>query len=139
MSNDELLKPRYKVIADFPQWSAFKHNKGDILFLKGIHFVGSGTSKSINEKEIVLYPHLFKKLEWWEERELSDMPDYVKLIFNDKISFVHKVHKWKSERNSDGQPLYHYYNLVDAMSTGCVVDLEPATKEEYDAYRQTKS
>jgi hypothetical protein len=38
MTTEELLQPRYKVIADFPQWSVFTHKVGDILELRGVHF-----------------------------------------------------------------------------------------------------
>src|SRR4051812_36607757 len=77
MTVQELLRPRYLVVADFPQWSAFVHKKDDILELRGIHFVGNGTAKSINENEIDNYPAIFRKLEWWEMREESDMPEYI--------------------------------------------------------------
>lgn len=77
MTKEELLIPRYLCIADFPQWSTFTHKKGEILILKGIHFVGSGTAKSINENEINNYPSVFRQLKWWEYREIKDMPEYI--------------------------------------------------------------
>lgn len=89
MSVEDLLKVRYKVIADFPQWSSFRYKKGDILELRGIHFVGEGTAKAINEKEIVDYPGIFKKLEWWEDREEKDMPKYLKK--HDEILLIKEI------------------------------------------------
>lgn len=97
MSTEELLKPRYKVIADF--WnSPFK--VGHIIEMTGkskrfplmggnnmenwetwIDTDGGGANcYSIIKFES--YPHLFKKLEWWEERGLD---------FFSQIKYV----KWK--------------------------------------------
>lgn len=30
------------------------------------------------ENDFNLYPHFFKKLEWWEDRLIDDMPNFVK-------------------------------------------------------------
>ena len=66
MTTEELLKPRYKVIADYPfmQWAL-----GQIILL---------TTGNDGDYYFEKFPHLFKKLEWWEERKPEDMPEYVK-------------------------------------------------------------
>jgi hypothetical protein len=71
MSIEDLLKPRYKVIADYPN-TPFK--VGEILQRKeGDWLNDKGWSKLYEP-----YPHLFKKLEWWEDRKLEYMPHFLK-------------------------------------------------------------
>lgn len=122
MTPEDLMKPRYKVIADFPQWSSFKYKIGDLLEKLGIHFVGSGTSRGINENEIDLYPAIFKKLEWWEERKESDMPQYVKKgeRFYD-LSNANE--KYPDSFMFDYPMTEHWVAYYDCL---------PATKEEYE-------
>ncbi|MEO7044706.1 MAG: hypothetical protein ABI091_05315 [Ferruginibacter sp.] len=126
MSNEELMIPRYMVMIDFPQWSVFSHKKGDILELKGIHFVGKGTSKSINENEINKYPEIFKELHWSNERLNKDLPEYVKIVSGDK--FIGEVGRVSAYR---ANTLIVYFKNGDAHFRpifGCV----PSTKEEYE-------
>lgn len=69
MSIEELLLPRYKVTADYPD-SEFQ--VGEILLQckDGIRLVSLTRNMYIDWFKIDKYPHLFKKLEWWEERDL---------------------------------------------------------------------
>jgi hypothetical protein len=123
MSNEELMIPRYIVMVDFPQWSVFSHKKGDILELKGIHFVGKGTSKSVNESEIDKYPFIFRKLHWSENRKESDMPEYVKDIYNDRILKV--ADKGQNRR------VWHIENEIEFRFIRGKSFI-PATKKEYE-------
>lgn len=122
--------PRYKVIADFIQWSVFKYKIGDILYKKGIHFVGSGSARGVNENEIDLYPAIFRKLNWWEERKVEDMPEYVKGIvgyFKDKIyKIAHPAQngrEWHVDNEIEHRTFVSYGN-----------DFTPATEQEYNDY-----
>jgi hypothetical protein len=63
LSVEELLKTRYKLIADYP---------GNYLPIGHIFYL-------IQDEYHGQYPHLFKKLEWHEDRSENDMPEYVKL------------------------------------------------------------
>lgn len=130
MTKEELLKPRYKVKAPWPEMRA--RFKGDpIIVLDSQDKDGYYTTNGhYQESFFKMYPHLFKPLEWWEEREEKDMPEYLKLEFNNKIHFVHKVERWSGE-NSYGAPLYEYINKVGYKTTSCVSDLLPATEKEY--------
>lgn len=72
MTPEELLRPRYKVIADYPgnAWEV------GLVIPSEYHAI-----KIITDNMIAFYdkyPHLFRKLEWWEERNIEDMPGYVK-------------------------------------------------------------
>jgi len=80
---DDLMKPRYKVIADYPD---NEFSVGEILPDEVV---------SNEEDEILKYPHLFKKLEWWEERRESEMPEYVKIF-----DVVERFDKFKSRWES---------------------------------------
>ena len=128
MTSEELLKPRYKIIAAIP----FKEEEdfwrvGEILDRNwGWH----GDDEDGFKYHISDYPHLFKKLEWWEERKVEEMPEYVKLIIGNKTAFVHKVEKWDG-CNAYGIPMYYFKNQVGYVSPRSVTDLLPASYDEY--------
>jgi hypothetical protein len=81
----ELLLPRYKVIADFPgNWNAV----GTI-----IEFGSSAPLKVYCDgggHEVDKYPHIFRKLEWWEERTEEERPPYVKHIQTGQVFKTHQ-------------------------------------------------
>lgn len=131
---DNLMKPRYKVIADYPR-SCF--NIGDILRVSGDcagkGYTGSGVMPaSVYKPE--LYPHLFRKLEWWEDRTPEEMPEYVKFYQPMPEMFkIGKVEKWELRRTrpivtTDADRVRR--ELSDA-------DL-PSTEQEYLNYQQSK-
>lgn len=130
MSNEELMRPRYKVIAGYPS----NQNKvGDIITIQ---------RSTRDQVELVCgwydkFPHLFKKLEWWEEREIEEMPEYVKVVIDDKPGFVHKVEGWVGN-NAYGVPMYGFKNRVGYVSPRSVTDLLPATAAEYEQYINQK-
>jgi len=69
-------------------------------------------------------PHLFRKLAWWEGRDVKDMPVYLKAI---KQDFVCK-------------PIYHeddaglFYLDETGVDQLLTMDFIPATLEEYNQY-----
>ena len=96
MTARELLQPRYEVIADYPK-SDFK--VGQII---------QCSDDLVNDKDVGAfllkfkysfdkYPHLFKKLNWWEHRKVEDMPKKLicKAIPND--TEVQKIESWDME------------------------------------------
>ena len=87
MKSAELLKPRFKVIADYPK-SVFKVGEtlhGDLIYC------------DTNGPKYSDYPHLFRKLNWWEERKKEDMPK--KLISRlNKDSEVFEILSWDMNR-----------------------------------------
>lgn len=113
MSIEELLKPRFKVIADWLGNDCFI--VGDIFFDDDIR----RTTKKWKNAVFSGFPHLFKKLEWWEERKKSDMPEYAyDNAYDNKIGKVIRV-------LDRGVCITQKDNLVNW------VDCYPATKEEY--------
>lgn len=127
MTPEELLQPRWKVIADFPKSS---YNIGQILipfFIKdeGLQKWYIQDDYDYSWIRIEDYPAIFKKLEWWEERDVQDLPQYIK--FNDsgdiykvieynEYFFIIEINK---NRTSSHWPL-SYLRIVT-----------PVTEEEY--------
>jgi hypothetical protein len=74
MNAKELLKPRFEVINDYPN-NNYKLNQ----VIETEENWLEGHSSSYFEE----YPHLFKKLNWWESRKLEDMPKKLKSLCND--------------------------------------------------------
>lgn len=135
MTPEELLMPRYKVIADYPN-SPFS----GILTLKkywdGVKYEWYGHDGLYSEYDSFFkgYPHLFKPLEWWEEREIEDMPKYVKLekdYMETKVG-VYEVEKIDND-NSIGCSMI-WINQRGLPIGHSKLKIAPATKEEYETY-----
>lgn len=131
-SIDHLLKPRYKVIADFPK---AKYIVGEIL-----HVVDSideadrfpfqqGHSPIMNDAgQFDKYPHLFKKLQWWEDRKSEEMPEYVIRSKMDKSKEVLRVlHPSCNSRifGHEDNTIEHRFIYPEARG------FTPATEAEY--------
>ena len=118
MTKEELLKPRWKVIADFPD-SDYK--VGDIEDRNWTKYVNGEDDTDGIVWQISDFPHLFKQLEWWEERTISQLPDYVKYnnrIYKVKEKFLGSVRCEKHPFDGLG---------LDAGLGSCL----PATEIEY--------
>lgn len=72
MTSSELMNPRYEVIADYP---SNQNSIGSVLECPNYDndFTKKYWAESNNK-----YPHLFRKMNWWEKRNKRDMP--MKLI-----------------------------------------------------------
>lgn len=105
MTTEELLKPRYKVIADYPHsWFTI----GEII------------QDNFVSLSLKLYPNIFKELKWWEKREVEDLPKYLKIG-----DCIRKVIKWdlildKVTVTNSKEDKTNYISLY-----------EPSTEEEY--------
>jgi hypothetical protein len=152
MSIEELLKPRYKVIADYPfrdhfllseiielnEFDGRNHLSKDMQewFVIKPKLNGTGSPMSWYESNFNKYPHLFKRLEWWEERDEKDMPEYVKHKIDAE---VYKLKKQAETTPSDAYCVKRasiesesYYQWLS------LYDLLPATYEEYEQYLQSQ-
>lgn len=91
MTAQELLKPRFEVIADYPD-SEFK--VGEIEDRDWMKYVNGEDETDGILWKISDFPHLFRKLNWWEHRKVEDMPKKLicKAITNDKI--VRIIEEW---------------------------------------------
>lgn len=126
---EELMMPRYKVMADYPD---NKNKVGDI-----IEVLHAGTKEAA---ELVCrwydkFPVIYKRLEWWEERKPEEMPEYVKWDYDPKTDdintkgLVEKVIKWAQ----DG-----YGVVINESMIIATCHWLPATCEEYEQYNKRK-
>ena len=135
----ELLNPRFEVIADYPK-SEFKI--GDILHRilyatdDVFHSDKNAGVGGLDLKDIEKYPHLFRKLNWWEKRNVNEMPEYLKQKVEPNIEIYQyeKIIRWEMN-NTIGV-------ISDKDMTCCDLELWskknqylPATKKEYENYQ----
>lgn len=113
----ELLAPRYKVIADYPG-SPFKINE----VIPPELILGNGLDR---------FPVIFKKLEWWQERDVSQMPRYLK-DKDGKIGMFEQTY----DGNLRGSVMVTFEN-GDATVRN-INDFAPATETEYLNYIKSK-
>jgi hypothetical protein len=106
---EELMMPRFKVMIDYPD-SDYK--VGQIVENIGVGYIAFLDS----------YPNIFKKMDWWEERQSGQMPDY---ISNGKI--VLKVDKHFSSSWDE----FTQYGAKCGDSYYSYSRMKPATEAEY--------
>lgn len=133
MKVEELLKPRYKVIADYPNSEfpvgiiAYKYY-AEWVFLNGI----------VSTIHLPAYPNIFKKLEWWEEREEKDMPEYVKMCVYIKPC-TNNTENLELKQNQIVKPDKWGLNCFEISHWVFSAKLSvPATIEDYEQYQQSK-
>jgi len=92
MTVEQLMQPRYKVVVDYPH-SPFTDNQIICLQNVGGYWRYSWAEHDGIEFETESffkdYPHLFKPMAWWEERDVKDMPEYVKSL----VGSEHRIYK----------------------------------------------
>jgi len=99
MTAKELMQPRFEVIETYPK-SKFK--KGDILErIPNATNDWYNADKSLINADILLeeieqYPHLFRKLNWWEKRTADQMPKKVMSILDEKGD-TFEIQEWDME------------------------------------------
>lgn len=127
MTVEELLKPRYKVIALWP------HSEKDGWVLNRVYDVtGIG---ELGESQLNKFPHLFKPLQWYHDRTRGEIElvEYVKWV-QSKKGIIGKVIEWRQghlgwECRVEGYP--GAWNPSES-------NLTPATKEEYETFKTLK-
>ena len=139
-SKEELLVPRYKVSEQGYPCMPFEPNEillldqidKDNIFKTGYFFIRK--ARFWYESFLKSFPSIFRKLEWWEERSIEDMPEYVMNTTPDNTSQYHKVKQWH-QSESKWEPFF-------AQLVGDVVEdrrfsiafFQPATFDEYNAF-----
>lgn len=137
MSIEQLMKSRFKVVADYPN-SPFRC--GDILEIVADpvdKWYCYRTGRTYNV-EVKSYPKVFQSIEWWQDRNPEEMPEYV---WYDATGFspkekliVLKVAKWVEE--PDGEV---WADANDPIGYCTYHMPRPATIEEYNQYKSTIS
>jgi hypothetical protein len=136
MSIEELLKPRVKVIAPMP---LMKNKVGEFLYRqeddKGNIWFGISAGKEMHFfklEDFREWSNIFHICEWWEERKESEMPEYVKDLYDQepfKIVSKHPISKDEYLITNRPKPA-HYAHIKHFL---------PATEEEYIQYQQNKN
>lgn len=127
MTVEEFFNPRYRCIARYP------HSK----FSVGAIYTNKECCEILNPNNVEgclsvydceKYPAIFRKIDWWEYRDIEDMPEYVK----EEGGKIHKVtffeeygFSWMKADNGDVETTWAVNNKVMCF-------FKPATKEEYD-------
>lgn len=128
LSAEELLKPRYKVINSFP---FSPHYIGQVILDPADNYYSEGGTERKNYP-LHTMPHLFKKLEWWMQRTIEEMPEYVKEV-EDRDVF--KIQEWAIIKDR----MFMIFMNGDVKRNYAVVKntmcfFEPATAQEYIEY-----
>lgn len=128
LSVEELLKPRWKVIADYPNSPFFI---GQVFAIPNFD---RQFTKDYWAAEKNKFPNIFEPLPWWKDRDVNEFPEYLKVYYKERVEF-HKVNQWLHMIGD--QTVYEYFNKDGLQLRETTRGTDPATKEEYDAYLQT--
>ena len=150
----QLLRPRYRCTGNIPWVNSIK--KGDVLqFQDAVGENGSllGVYYRLEEKETWIdtmfldeFPHLFKRLFWYEDRPVDiPMPGYVRITddYPKKGSVIYRVDEWKKEAWANAlKPIEydHEEKTKDFLSIKWYFGKErsePASEAEYIQYQQS--
>lgn len=148
MSNEELLRDRYKVIAPYPH-SPYK--VGDLVEISSngtsFHCTTTKGYDSFREdivdsenyfsiSQIENYQHLFKRLKWGEDRDEKDMPEYLRNI---KDGDIVRVKKHFTNNFGIVNNCFIIFNPKDEFYSEVYREYEPSTKEEYEQQLKNKA
>lgn len=135
LSIDELMKPRIEIVAPWPICT--KHSTLEPLSIGDVFQVnpdGSISKDSFTVLNVAKYPHLFKPLEWWRRREVSELPQYVRR----STGTIFKVDTW--EIDEEGEPFMWLEKPIMKTKDWYPdsFDFLPATESEYQQYLNSK-
>lgn len=143
LTKEQLLIPRVMCVGTEPgtqnyPGSLFK--TGDILYLedsKYFYALDGGTDTCISNPKLSYhdaekFPHLFRPMQWWEGRDKTDLPKYVKNIKSGRVfKAVWDCFKFKGVKE---------WSLI-LQQNGIPINpdrFEPATSQEYLDYQKQK-
>lgn len=149
LPKETLLRPRYKVIADYPKnnfaigviltydvdsyWLTLDgkpyRNKDWNMCVASAYYMDE-------ELKIQKYPHIFEPLVWYMDRSLKDLPKYIKCI-NDKgeeyeETVIEKLNGWELDGDYTRPKGWGLTVFPEAYS-------QPATLEEYTSFINIKN
>ena len=97
MDAQQLLKARYKLIAEYPFCDMPVGTVVTALDDDGNFELGAG--KRLNAEQLSACNANFRRLKWWEERDAKDLPVYVTHTVSGKTG---KVDKWDLKSAGSG-------------------------------------
>ena len=125
MNAKELLIPRFEVVEDYPNSTIKKGSIITPINEKNLHYdcIQDHLCNLIFKPE--RYPHLFRKLNWWEKRTKEQMPKkLISLSKKDAEGFllenqeIHNILDW------DMNGLHGYTN-IEKREVCCLVSWNP--------------
>ena len=145
LTKQQLLIPRVMCVGGKegdPNYPNSPVNTGDILELTihGYVFIAC-YGVTVTRDTVSKYPHLFRPMPWWEKREESDMPTYIKWehksekgepeIKVEKIKYWFlEVGSWRWIGENGDMGNFYYYKDEDQY--------QPADESEYQEYQKQK-
>lgn len=141
---EELMKPRIKVMMDYPDC---EYEVGQIIQFvqKSTYYTGepewetgfiltkNGEQVQSCIKKFEPYPDIFKPLEWWEDRKLEDMPEYIQYAGQ----MAYKIERYELDERMGLYGISAKYEDCPLWLNGMPV--LPITEFEYNEYLKTKS
>jgi hypothetical protein len=127
MTPEQLLVPRYEVIAGYPG-SHMYFEIGDILEWNGNYYKRKENILMAKDS-VESYPHIFKPLQWWERREAGEMPEYYKYSGNHGV--------FKTSFRINGGIVMLNFSPTETVPVNLAYCL-PATEEDYNNYINSK-
>jgi hypothetical protein len=121
MTTEELLNPRYKVIAAYP---SCPFQVGTILNPVDVKTLCGDFPQFLG-----YYPHLFKKVDWWEERTFEQLCD---------VEYIQFISRTPALRLGDIVPVVEFtYNknpwyLLKTGDFVSIINVIPSTQEQYN-------
>lgn len=136
----DLLALRYKVTNPYPEMERHNIKVGDIITRSENPMYADKTEDGnpIVDIDHEIFPAIFKKIEWYEDREEKDMPEYLKSKIGDlhgnfKYTY-HKIIKWDMELMIG---YITHINVCNLRLWKPEYNYYPATKEEFESYQST--
>lgn len=124
LSKEELLRPRYKVIANYP---GTRYKIGMILKYD------DGMQNFDTPNKFSLYPAIFEQIHWWQYRIKEDMPSFLKYPSGN----IYKVTEWVI--TDDGDDTYFHYENDEKGIGRHPATSYPVTEEEFIMSINTKN
>jgi hypothetical protein len=125
----DLMKPRVIITNPYP-FMNFK--VGDILERAANTYIKEDSEYHVFASDVKKCTANFRELSWWEFRDESEMPEYLKYPKN---GIVFKPYHMDVEFG------YYYNNLNDweSQSNSFLSDVIPTTELEYTSYINSKN
>lgn len=143
MSVEELLKPRYEVIADYPNNIFFV---GQLIILDCVKsgkpcfdFAAFDGMEFYHESFFNEFPNLFKKMNWWEKRTLDELMSilYVRITVYTGYWVVGDIVKVTDYKVDTKRKKLEGY-ILDSTQYSIPERCEPATLEEFNLHKNNR-
>ena len=134
MTHQQLLTPRWLVLGDWPGREHDKYVIGEIIIesTSPKELPRNQDGKLRWKMQWEKYPRLFRRLMWFEERNLEELIEHVKFIRDSDTNEVYQVYKF------DKFVCLDCLLLDDTGTFGSLIPLErqhvPATEDEFHQY-----